>query len=176
MMRGRWVSFVVVLTVSPAVASCQSNSKAVTVVGPSTTAEPVTTTSQPVTTLATTTAPLTTTTTQAPIGRDTRLALTVCGRQAGSTGLGLDVGAGATKSLTEAQASCQKALDLLAVDSKGVPGPTLINRMSLLISKRMVTMAEAAVGLAVNGKASDYLLSTAGDWSDEFTAYMRLLP
>jgi hypothetical protein len=82
-MRRRWVSFVVVLTVSPPLTGCQSpsNPKAVTVVGSSTTAEPITTASQPTTTLTiamtattTTTTKVALTTTTAPATTTTELA------------------------------------------------------------------------------------------------------
>ncbi len=153
-------------SVAPAVnSSTLANTAAVVSI---TTAAAVTTT--------TTTVSTTTTTVPVPIGRDTRLALTECGRQAGALTLGLAVGDGDTETLSAAQSACQRALDLLTVDARGVLGPTPINKMSVLVSKRMVTMAEAAIGIAARGKASDDLLNTAGKWSDDFTAAMKLLP
>lgn len=70
---------------------------------------------------------------------------------------------------------CQEALDLLAVESSGVLVPTLINRMTVLISNRAVLMAEAQVAIAAKGKASPDLEMTANDWTVEFTALNRLL-
>ena len=134
----------------------------------------ITITSAATTTITTVTA--VTTTASAPLGRDTRLALVECGRQAGSLTLGLAVGDGDIDTLKAARSSCQKASDLLDVDGRGVRGPTPINKMSVLVAQRAAMMAEAAVGIAVKGKASDELLNTAGKWSDDFTAAMKLLP
>ncbi len=137
---------------------------------------PSTTTTSPSSTAPTTTAaPTTSTTVAGKVGRDTKRAVTICGREAGAWTLGLSVVDGETDDLDKAQEVCQEALDLLAVESSGVLVPTLINRMTVLISNRAVLMAEAQVAIAAKGKASPDLEMTANDWTVEFTALNRLL-
>ena len=110
------------------------------------------------------------------IGRDTRLALVECGRKAGTWTLGLAATDGDFHAIQAAQAACQRASDLLDVDGRDERGPTPINKMKVVVAQRMVTMAQAIVEIAARGVASDELLTTADQWSNDFTAAMRLLP